>query len=116
MKLESQWNGWFLYLLSKQFFHDSSVIVLFLFRGYKLSPHQMAQLMKIKLPYLYSTLEVFVKWIQYGMYDFHELPLDMKKHMKPEDEELISTVSGRYDGEEHGVVLCFVRKLARLPA
>ncbi len=49
-------------------------------------PHnQMARLMKITVPHLYSTLELFVQWVKDGMYDFHRLPYAMKRHISEED-------------------------------
>ena len=60
---------------------------------------QLACLLSLKLPYLYSTLEVFVQWIQDGIYDFHHLPLVMKKHLEDGDVETLQEIIGKYDGK-----------------
>jgi len=60
---------------------------------------QLACLLSLKLPYLYSTLELFVHWIQDGIYDFHHLPLVMKKHLEDRDIEKLQEVIGKYDGK-----------------
>ena len=60
---------------------------------------QLACLQALKLPYLYSTLELFVHWIQDGIYDFHHLPLVMKKHLEDRDIEKLQEVIGKYDGK-----------------
>ena len=49
----------------------------------------MACLQKLKLPYLYSTLELVVQWIKDGLYDFHRLPLVMKKHLDPDNKQAL---------------------------
>ncbi len=54
--------------------------------------------MALQLPDLYSTLNLFVQWIEYGIYDFCDLPLDMKKHMNREDEEKILNLSSSLEG------------------
>ena len=53
----------------------------------------MSCLLKLKLPYLYSTLELFVQWIKDGVYDFHQLPIVMKKHLEAEDEKKLREIS-----------------------
>ena len=63
-----------------------------------LSPSQLACLQALKLPYLYSTLEQFVNWVKDGMYDFHQLPFVMKKHLEPEDKEVLSMLDTNYEG------------------
>ncbi len=54
--------------------------------------------MALQLPDLYSTLKLFVQWIEDGMYDFCELPPDMKKHMNREDEDKILNLSSSLEG------------------
>jgi len=50
-------------------------------------------LLSLKLPYLYSTLELFVQWIKDGVYDFHHFPLVMKKHLDATDLEKLWNVA-----------------------
>ena len=57
---------------------------------------QLACLLSLKLPYLYSTLELFVQWVQDGIYDFHHLPLVMKKHLGDGDEETLQKIIVNY--------------------
>ena len=64
----------------------------------------MSCLLKLKLPYLYSTLELFVQWIKDGVYDFHQLPLVMKKHLEAEDEKKLREISANYEGRF--IVMC----------
>ena len=65
---------------------------------YSLSSSQLACLQALKLPYLYSTMELFVNWVKDGIYDFHELPFVMKKHLEPEDEEVLDKLDTNYEG------------------
>ena len=60
---------------------------------------QLACLLSLKLPYLYSTLELFVQWIQDGIYDFHHLPLVMKKHLEDKDVEMLQNIVVKYGGK-----------------
>ena len=57
---------------------------------------QLACLLSLKLPYLYSTLELFVQWVQDGIYDFHHLPLVMKKHLEDGDVETLQKIIVNY--------------------
>jgi len=53
----------------------------------------------MKLPYLYSTLELFVQWIKDGTYDFHHLPLVMKKHLDDSDlKEKLQNIAVTFGG------------------
>ncbi len=52
----------------------------------------MACLENIGLPYLYSTLELFIQWIKDGTYDFHRLPIAMKRHLNEEDKQILEEV------------------------
>jgi len=52
----------------------------------------------MKLPYLYSTLELFVQWIKDGTYDFHHLPLVMKKHLDDSDLAKLKDTALMYEG------------------
>ena len=63
-----------------------------------LSRSQLASLQALKLPYLYSTLELFVNWVKDGVYDFHQLPFAMKKRLEPEDEEALDKLDTTYEG------------------
>ena len=65
---------------------------------YSLPRSQLEYLLSLKLPFLYSTLEQFVQWIKDGMYDFHQLPLVMRKHLEPPDEEALSNIQKSYAG------------------
>ena len=65
---------------------------------FSLSPSQMAYLLNLKLPYLYSTLELFSEWIRNGMHDFHHLPLAMKKHLEPQVKEAIDKIDATSKG------------------
>ena len=57
---------------------------------------QLACLLSLKLPYLHSTLELFVQWVQDGIYDFHHLPLVMKKHLEDGDVETLQKIIVNY--------------------
>ena len=59
---------------------------------------QLACLLSLKLPYLYSTLELFVQWIKDGTYDFHHLPLVMKKHLDGTDLENLQKIPVMFEG------------------
>jgi len=59
---------------------------------------QLACLLSMKLPYLYSTLELFVQWINDGTYDFHHLPLVMKKHLDDSDLAKLKGTDLLYEG------------------
>jgi len=52
----------------------------------------------VKLSYLYSTLELFVQWIKDGTYDFHHLPLVMKKHLDDSDLAKLKDTALKYKG------------------
>ena len=63
-----------------------------------LFPSQLACLQALKLPYLYSTLELFVNWVKDGMYDFHQLPFVMKQQLEPKDENFLDMLETHYTG------------------
>ncbi len=64
---------------------------------------QLEYLHSLKLPFLYSTLEQFVEWVRDGMYDFHQLPLVMRKHLEPQDEVALNSFQSSYKG-----ILCII--------
>ena len=84
------------YLSVKKFFLKSMIIIL---RAYSLfcsvSPSQLACLRALRLPHLYSSMELFVNWVKDGMY---ELPFVMKKHLEPMDEEVLDMLDTSYEG------------------
>ena len=60
---------------------------------------KLAYLQALKLPYLYSTLELFVQWIQDGIYDFHHLPLVMKIQLEDRDLEALQKMIVNYESK-----------------
>ena len=39
-----------------------------------------------------------MNWVKDGMYDFHQLPFVMKRHLEPEDKEVLSMLDTSYEG------------------
>ena len=55
----------------------------------RLSESQITYIKEIKLKNLYSVLEIFMKWNDAGVYDFHMLPYAVKGYITDEDEKMI---------------------------
>ena len=45
---------------------------------------------------LFKCLELFVGWLQGGLYDFTTLPVSMFKHMDPKDIDTIMSLHTKY--------------------
>ena len=50
----------------------------------------------IDMKKLFKCLELFVDWLQGGLYDFVGLPVSMFKHMSPKDSEAIMGLHTKY--------------------
>ena len=55
----------------------------------------------IRLPNLFTSLQIFVQWIKVGQYDYCSLPHRLKMHLLPEDEIALWKISGSYDGKQN---------------
>ena len=64
----------------------------------RMSKSQEAHIKGVKLCHLFSTLEMFVKWNNSGVYDFHLLPYAMKKQISEDDEAAFLSSVADYKG------------------
>ena len=59
----------------------------------------MAYIKGVKLKNLFSVLEIFMKWNDAGVYDFHMLPYAVKGHISDEDDnQLVNAAQTKYRG------------------
>ena len=75
--------------------HSSIMTYLIL---YSLSDTQLACLSSVRLCFLFSTLELFVRWVKEGLYDFNSLPMALKVHLTEEDITLLDQVPKCFPG------------------
>ena len=75
--------------------HPSIMTYLIL---YSLSDTQLACLSSVRLCFLFSTLELFVRWVKEGLYDFNSLPMALKVHLTEEDSTLLEQLPKRFPG------------------
>ena len=75
--------------------HSSIMTYLIL---YSLSDTQLACLSSVRLCFLFSTLELFVRWVKEGLYDFNSLPMALKVHLTEEDSTLLEQLPKRFPG------------------
>ena len=73
-----------MYISIYSFIHHHHVSLL-----YSLSDTQLACLSSVRLCFLFSTLELFVRWVKEGLYDFNSLPIALKVHLNEEDSTLL---------------------------
>ena len=57
---------------------------------------QCGLLGNIGIKKLFKCLELFVDWLQGGLYDFISLPISMFKNMNPEDMNTIMNLHTKY--------------------
>ena len=58
----------------------------------------MARLSSVKLCFLLSTLELFVRWVKEGLYDFNSLPMALKVHLIEEDIAVLEQLPKTFQG------------------
>ena len=75
--------------------HSSIMTYLIL---YSLSDTQLACLSSVRLCFLFSTLELFVRWVKEGLYDFNSLPMALKVHLTEEDSTLLEQLPKHFPG------------------
>ena len=61
------------------------VLTVFLSFFHRVSSSQLQCISSTKLPFLFSTLELFVGWIKEGLYDFSSVPMALKAQFKKAD-------------------------------
>ena len=69
---------------------------------YRLSQQQFDSLKEIKLVKVCGTMEVFLRWIKDGMYDFCDLPIRVKEQMSQSDIEAVTIIAGELCGMNTG--------------
>ena len=84
---------------------DTSLIQTFSLHTPSLPPSSITQtqhgaLSSLKLPHLFAALRLFVDWAEDGWYDFCSLPFAAKSPLTLVDEETISQISDKFDGEK----------------
>ena len=62
------------------------------------SPSQLACLVELPLPFLFSCLQLFATWVRDGIYDFNTLPLVVKTQMTYQDLQLIQQIPLKWTG------------------
>ena len=67
---------------------------------HSLSSSQMKLLLTLGLPFLFNALQMFVRWIQVGQYDFHTLPFILKSNLNPQDVIALQQICDKIDGEQ----------------
>ena len=72
---------------------------------YSLSDTQLACLSSVRLCFLFSTLELFVRWVKEGLYDFNSLPMALKVHLTEEDSTLLEQLPKRFPGTSSQLLL-----------
>lgn len=77
--------------------HVTIVTVLYIISS--LTDVQVRQLSSTKLPLLYSTLRLFVKWLKDGLYDFSSLPRALKARPQNLDLDLLDQIPAKYPGD-----------------
>ena len=64
------------------------------------SPTQLACLVELPLPSLFSCLDLFTSWVRDGVYDFATFSFGVKTHLSNKDEELIQRIPLEWTGRE----------------
>ena len=62
------------------------------------SPSQLACLVELPLPFLFSCLQLFATWVRDGIYDFNTLPLVVKTQITHQDLQLIQQIPLKWTG------------------
>ena len=75
--------------------HSSIMTYLIL---YSLSDTQLVCLSSVRLCFLFSTLELFVRWVEEGLYDFNSLPMALKVHLTEEDSTMLEQLPKCFPG------------------
>ena len=63
------------------------------------SPSQLACLVELSLPSLFSCLQFFAIWVRDGIYDFNTLPFVVKTQMIHQDLESIQQIPLKWTGK-----------------
>ena len=72
---------------------------------------QLACLIKLPMPYVFSCLRQFMMWVDEGFYDFCSLPFTLKTHMTEGDRWFVKqNLRGQWTGS-HGDLVIEVKKL-----
>ena len=66
---------------------------------HSLGPSQLACLEELPLPSLYCCLQLFVRWVEDGMYDFCSLPFAVKTHISNQDLQALQQIPLKWPGE-----------------
>ena len=64
--------------------------------SYSVNDVQRKLLGDVEMKKLFKCLELFVDWLQGGLYDFASLPVSMFKHMSPKDTDIIMSLHTNY--------------------
>ena len=71
-------------------------LIFLVFNRDTLNEKQRRLLGDIEMKKLFKCLELFVGWLQGGLYDFTTLPVSMFKHMDPKDIDTIMSLHTKY--------------------
>ena len=63
-----------------------------------LSPPQIKVLENLPIAMVFTCLQLFIQWLNDGMYDFHTLPFALKTKMSPEDQEALHQIPNKWKG------------------
>ena len=63
-----------------------------------LTRYQLVRLEELKLKDIYSTLTLFVKWIENGLYDFHRVPYVLKEDLSAPALKELQKICDNYQG------------------
>ena len=62
------------------------------------SPQQLACLAELPLTQLFGCLQKFVVWVEEGVYDFCDLPFNVKSHISYPDQQALQQIPLRWTG------------------
>ena len=94
--LEKQTIPWFMMTLYDHLKEDGQVLKEIGIPS--TSTSQLACLMQLPLPFLFSCLQLFAIWVRDGLYDFAMLPFVLKTHMSEEDLRSIQQIPCKWTG------------------
>ena len=62
------------------------------------SPQQLACLAELPLTQLFRCLQKFILWVEEGVYDFCDLPFNVKSHMSCQDQQALQQIPLKWTG------------------
>ena len=66
--------------------------------SYSIDTIQMTLLENIEMKRLFKCMELFVGWLQGGLYDYSSLPISMFNHLKEDDKMILELIPETYSG------------------